>query len=287
MIFKRLFHAFVILSIAAASSVAHAAPPPTTYATWSDTDKTSTIVLTSDNVAATTVGSYAFHGVRATQAVGPGKTYFEVTATTFNLSGACNWIGLSTASQAITTIVGQGAGWSYGACVGGQDGGKWVNGSYTPLYGILQGDVIGFAVDGTTGNAWVRHNGVWVAGGNPVSGDNPTFTGLTETARPMASANSTNTQKWTANFGVSPFAYTAPSGFAAGIFTTDECPDGQMLNDEGTDCRSPSPPDGSGFAVAGMGMLAAGLASMSIAIMFVAVGALTAWASIKGWRSAL
>jgi hypothetical protein len=85
------------------------------------------------------------------------------------------------------------------------------------LGALVAGDVIQFAYDGA-GNAWIGKNNVWWNSsggttGNPATGANPTFTGLSAYDLFISTGNYSNSQN--INFGQRPFAYTPPTGFVA------------------------------------------------------------------------
>jgi hypothetical protein len=74
-------------------------------------------------------------------------------------------------------------------------------------------DVMNFAIDITSGKAWVGKNGTWFGSGNPATGANPwwTFTANTAYTFAMAVYNAVGY----VNFGQQPFTYTPPTGFVA------------------------------------------------------------------------
>ena len=85
------------------------------------------------------------------------------------------------------------------------------------LGALVAGDVIQFAYDGA-GNAWIGKNNVWWNSsggttGNPATGANPTFTGLSAYDLFISTGNYSNSQN--INFGQRPFSYTPPTGFVA------------------------------------------------------------------------
>ena len=86
-------------------------------------------------------------------------------------------------------------------------------------------DVMNFAIDITSGKAWVGKNGTWFGSGNPATGANPwwTFTANTAYTFAMAVYNAVGC----INFGQQPFTYTPPTGFVA--LNTYNLPTGTIL----------------------------------------------------------
>jgi hypothetical protein len=81
--------------------------------------------------------------------------------------------------------------------------------------------MIGIAFDADTGKAWLRYDGTWVGGGNPVTGANPTFTGMPAGTWHLYVAvdNTSAVHAITLNTGATTFQAPAPSGFS-GRFAT-------------------------------------------------------------------
>jgi hypothetical protein len=78
-------------------------------------------------------------------------------------------------------------------------------------------DLIGVAVDMTSGKLWFSKNGVYQASGDPAAGTNAAFTDVNTafaTEPPFFYAGAYNGTH-TLNFGQRPFAYTPPTGFVA------------------------------------------------------------------------
>ncbi|MGO1121211.1 hypothetical protein ACTL6U_21145 [Rhodovibrionaceae bacterium A322] len=99
-----------------------------------------------------------------------------------------------------------------------------IGGVLASLTGALSlGDVIGVAPDPVARKAWLRKNGVWLGGGDPEAGINPTFT-WPDTGdldvRPAVSllgdVNPSETSRVLANFGASPFEDAPPLGWQPG-----------------------------------------------------------------------
>ncbi|KAA0572263.1 hypothetical protein FZ983_32345 [Azospirillum sp. B21] len=133
-----------------------------------------------------------------------GKRYWEVYINA--ISGACQ-LGVSNMSHAISTTPGTDtSSWAFT-----EGGSKYYSGAPTSL-GSAQsaGQVLMFAVDVSAGAIWFGANGTWYGSGNPASGANPAFTGLSGSLYPtLAPANAT----YTARFSYDQWSYSAPTGF--------------------------------------------------------------------------
>jgi hypothetical protein len=102
---------------------------------------------------------------------------------------------------------------SYG--VEGNSGQK-VNNSVFTAYGSVfaSGDIIMIAYDATNGKFYAGKNGTWFNSGNPATGTNAAFTGLTGTYLPAYGVSyDSGSSIVNVNFGQQPFTYTPPSGF--------------------------------------------------------------------------
>jgi hypothetical protein len=98
---------------------------------------------------------------------------------------------------------------------------SYLNNNGTPIGSgsvFTSGDVLQVAVDRNNNRVWIGKNNTWYNStygttGDPSTGANPTFTGVTAndiTLFAMAYANS-----FAINFGQRPFTYTPPTGFVA------------------------------------------------------------------------
>ena len=167
--------------------------------------------------SATTGWASAF----STLAVNSGKWYVEYTLDgTGNTASIVTMIGMSsTPTTTPTSYIGSG----YTSFSMRESGGTFAVGvtkNYTTGGGNtwVSGDVVMFAVDMDTGDAWFGANGTWYQSGDPANGTNPMFSGLL-TAGPDwtfgVSSYRNNQIPLHANFGQRPYSYTAPSGFKA------------------------------------------------------------------------
>ena len=153
-----------------------------------------------------------FCGSTGTLAVSSGKWYYEVLVTA--ASGMHGWVG-SNWSKSENGGLWYNSARGYG--IYGVSGNKFNNGSNS-AYGsaFANGDIISCALDLDNGFIMWAKNGVWYNGGNPLTGANAAYTGLTEefvTANFAQAANAGNDTPAYYNFGQKPFKYAPPEGF--------------------------------------------------------------------------
>jgi hypothetical protein len=146
---------------------------------------------------------------RGTIGVTSGKWYWE---TTVSSTMANFYSGVATDQTNIsstTTVGGDAYSWAYV----GSNGEKRYNSS-SSSYGsaLVNGDVLGCALDLDSGKIYWSINGTWQGSGNPSAGTNPAFTGVTGTCFP---AGGTYNMTIDYNFGQRPFTYTPPTGYVA------------------------------------------------------------------------
>ncbi len=173
--------------------------------TWNPFDKYTSVVLSNGNLTATEpTGGGPNTGARSTVAVYSGKYYWEF------LIGAGTVTGLRVGVGNAGSSWGQDDGYSWAYAYDG-----YKHNSTGESYGNswTTGDYIGVAVDVSAGKIWFSKNGVWQASGNPDTGANPAFTGLSGPIfAQIRFVNATNNA--TINLGASSFQYAAPSGFS-------------------------------------------------------------------------
>jgi hypothetical protein len=196
-------------------------PPTGPFAlntTWSATDKSAGITLSGGNLIATNTNNAA-SGVRAADKQVTGKFYWEVTCTTYTWGG--NGVGIVGAS----TVLGQNATSAAPACIVGQSGTIYRDGSSTSisLGTTTAGTLVCIALDCNTGRIWFRYGaaGNWnaSAANNPATGvGGVAFTTLGKAFAiyPWIGLGNTNDVA-TANFGDTAFTGAVPSGFTSGF----------------------------------------------------------------------
>ena len=191
------------------------------YCTWNPL--TGAITLTNGNLDGNSTGA-AFRGATGTAGVFSGKWYWESTiqnTDSGNYYGEFGFIKTTDITGAITNPSGMN-----GIVYYARNGRKISGGTsvVTSSSGATTGDVVQVAVDLDAGKIWFGVNNTWVDSGNPASGTNAAYTGLSGTYLPVIGV--LDGGKCNALFGQRAFAYTAPSGFKA--LTTANLPEGTI-----------------------------------------------------------
>lgn len=187
----------------------------TTYATLNPLDKSSDLTLSNGNLTVTAGGS-GYDTVRSTIGTSTGKWYWEWKYTT--VASADAMVGFAKSTASLNNYV-------------GIDDKAW--GNYMPTgnklfntgntaYGSSQAvnDTVMLALDLDNGKVYWGKNGTWFNSGNPASGTNPAYTGVSGTVYAGFSLTNPNVTAGTVNFGQTAFTYSVPSGFNAGLFDT-------------------------------------------------------------------
>lgn len=218
-------------------------PGPTILATatvlWHSGDKSVNITLSNSNLTATATNTTE-KTIRATLGRSTGQYYFEVR---IDVEGAgSNMVGIAQSAASVNDFLADGG--KVLAAPGGinrvietlmrsttpdprtgfgyksTDGKFWSAGVSTgnPFTGVTYttGDVIGVAYNATLGNVWFAKNNTYLASGNPVTGVNPAFSGLS-LSRAWFPAYSPfqNSNAATGRFKTGDFTYSPPTGFSA------------------------------------------------------------------------
>ena len=176
------------------------------YATWNPSDKNANLALSNGNRTATGwVTNWA--AVRATLGKSSGKWYWEVHWDTSDSAAVALGIGTSSASIANGNFPGtdaNGHGYYY-------SNGNYYTGNSPSAYGagFAPGDTIGFALDMTGGTLTIYKNN---------SSQGVMVSGLSGTFYPMLGAGAAGAPILTANFGLTAFTYTPPSGYNSGVY---------------------------------------------------------------------
>ena len=196
---------------------------PTTGTAWNPLDKSSSVIIT--GLQAANNGTASVGGVRADQSKTTGKWYFEATINQINNTYGILSIGVSNWYANLGQYIGVNSdGVSYMG-----SGYAYYNGNYiwNNTGAMAVNDVIGVAFDADAKKIWFSRNGVF--GGSPAAG-----TGAIEV--PTLSVyyptfGSYQDDAATANFGLTAFAYSPPSGFSA--FDTVESGGGEETGSVG------------------------------------------------------
>lgn len=178
---------------------------------FSDFYRSTDVVLSSGYyVAGKSGGSGSWRGVLGNNGLS-GKVYFEISVTTYD---GLLWLGIGTLAAAMNASPATGgAGTAY---VYASDAYKGT-GASAVSYGATYagGDVIGVAFDATTGSIWFAKNNTWQASGNPATGANPAYTGITGSFFPLASMSGTAGSVTVTIKDNGSQTYSPPSGFTA------------------------------------------------------------------------
>lgn len=187
------------------------------FATWDPGNKGIGVTLSGGNLTAT-MGAGLQGVVLSTISKFSSKWYWEITV---GATGPHMIIGVALSSINLNFFLGGvTGGWGYTNDIGAP--GQKVNVSFS-AYGATYttGDVISNAWDADNGFIYWGKNGTWQNGGVPTSGGAGTgaafnigagttiFAGWSSAAGP---------ESGTANFGASPFSFSVPSGYNAGLF---------------------------------------------------------------------
>ena len=178
------------------------AAPLYTYATWNPSDKNAAITLSNGNLTATATAA-STQNCRSTIGVSTGKHYFEITISSSIANSTSH--GVQTASEALTVLCGETvAGYGY------NDVGQKKHNAVDAAYGgtPTNGSVIGVLLNMTDGEISFRLN-------NTDYG--VAYTGLSGTFYAGFSSGF-GANSVTANFGATPFVYSVPAGYRAGLY---------------------------------------------------------------------
>jgi hypothetical protein len=165
------------------------------------------VTFSDGNLQASWSNASGYAAKIGTIGVSTGKWYWEVL-----IGGSASYyiLGAMPSGASLDQYVGQSNGYGYYSTGTVYPGNTSYGSSYAP------GDLIGVALDLDNGRIFFSKNGTWQNSGNPATGANPAFSGITGTHFPAISEGSSiQACVYTCNFGQRPFAYTAPSGFKA------------------------------------------------------------------------
>ncbi len=176
---------------------------------WNPTDKGANISLSNGDLTATATADYG--AVRSVFSASTGKWYWEIKVEGTQYLAP----GIATSAAPVTYQFGNDA-YSWVRL-----GNGWrMNNTVHSTYGdeVSVADYYGFALDMDNGKIWVSRNGVWPDSGDPSTGANPMYSGLSGIFYAGFSGGIGGTPaKGTANFGASSFSYTVPSGYTSGF----------------------------------------------------------------------
>lgn len=175
--------------------------------TWNPSDKGATVSLSGSDLIAGS-SSPAFASVRATLGRSTGKYYFEILCTTFGSTRT----GLGDGAFSTSTYVGNSS--KSAGFVSGFNTNNGFTLNQAGTISLANGDVLGFAVDGDAGKAWVSKNNTWQLTGDPAAGTNHWISWTPPvTIYPATSVYETNTS-FTLRTKTSQITGSVPSGFS-------------------------------------------------------------------------
>jgi len=184
--------------------------PTTNHCVWSpltmNLNASSSLALSSGNLVVSNTASEDanLHGSFGLSA---GKWYFEVTVNTINEI----FVGVSDATIASNANAKTEA----GAWVLDLENADKYNNDGGSSYGsaFSNSDVANVALDLDNGKIWIGKDGTYPNSGNPATGANEMYSGISGTVFPFLSTQGGGTKQVTTNFGQSSFTTSAPSGF--------------------------------------------------------------------------
>lgn len=176
-----------------ANAVGYSPPtPPPSVTIWNASDKSAAVSISGDGLTAST--SAADVGIRSTSGKSSGKWFakFQQAA-----GGNKTLVGVARGAAALDYPGADANGWGLFSA-----NGKKITNNVQTAYGSTFGDgsTVYIAVDMDAGKVWFGNSSGWFGSGNPATGANPAFTGLTGTvflmfgtANPGTSAMTLNT----------------------------------------------------------------------------------------------
>lgn len=181
--------------------------------TWNSADKAAAIVLSNGDRTADWNGSNDI-SVRGAYGINIATetAYLEFTAD--NADGLTSRFGMANASAPVSGSNHSTNANSWMLVMSNGDIENTSEAGYGS--GMVVGEVGMMAI--SDGKVWWGKSGVWFASGNPATGANPAFTGLTGSMFPYAfnGNGGSNNGEITINCGQVPFTYTPPAGFLPG-----------------------------------------------------------------------
>lgn len=178
--------------------------------TWNPSDKSADITLSESDMKATASSPTGFAGVRATLGRSSGKWYFEVQVYFPSGNGV---VGIGNASETLTYPGDSTDGYGYEADDGNKHHGT--EEAYGDSYTSIQ---IAVAVDLDNGKIWWGQSAeggtTWQNSGDPETGANPAYTGISGTFYPMVGINTDGEYAY-GRFSSADQSSSPPSGFSA------------------------------------------------------------------------
>lgn len=165
-------------------------------------------ISSNGNLTLSDSGAQSFNTGYSTFTVSSGKVYWEIHIDATNAPSSCI-VGFGV--PAYNLYPGIGVSWGYSG-----DGYGFYNGTYHNIntsYGV--NDIIGIALDLDNGKVFFAKNNTWVNSCDPVTGNNPIYTGVSGSVSPGIRITNLNILTATGHFKSSSQIYAPPSGFSS------------------------------------------------------------------------
>lgn len=185
---------------------------PVVPTTFDPSKKGAACTLSGGNLTATMSGGLGGIVLTITSRV-DGKVYFEVARAAAGATTPFVGFGTVATPLGVSILGGTAASWGFNGFTGNADhnggsvayGSSWFGSAVT----------IGVAIDFGAGKAWFAIGNTYQNSGNPVTGTNPAFTGISGTIYAAVSGN--DATPLIANFGSSAMTFSPPTGYTAGF----------------------------------------------------------------------
>ena len=194
------------------SSMARTVTGVGNYCVWNpltmNINASSSLALSNGNLVVKNTASEDSN-VHGSFGLSSGKWYFEVTVNTLNEI----FLGVSDATIASNANSKTEA----GAFVLDLLEADKYNNDGGSSYGseFVKGSVANVAIDLDNGKIWIGKDGTYPNSGNPATGSNEMYSGISGTVFPFLSTQGSGTKQATTNFGQTGFITTPPTGFKA------------------------------------------------------------------------
>ena len=179
-------------------------------------DMGANLSLSNGDLTVTKTAGVAYSAVRALTGLSSGKYYWELSATLLSGGDRLATFGVATSSHVLDNYIGIN---SEGRGYFAQNGAIYPGGAAYGGGALGDGVILGCALDMDNGRIYWSVAGEWRNFGDPETGTNPAFSDLSGlTVYPAVSLyDGTLPHSATINFGASPFTYSAPAGYTAGV----------------------------------------------------------------------
>lgn len=177
-------------------------------AQWNSADKDADITLSNSDRDTAGAGAGT---VRSLLGRSTGKYYWEVTIITGSPGNL--YLGLVNSTFTVTNNYCGSAASSAGIASFGNSVHTWTK-AQAGTISLALNDIVGFAVDISTGYLWVARNNTWQLTGDPAAGTNPWVSGITGTVYPACSYVGAYSTGGRISTTTAELTYSPPSGFS-------------------------------------------------------------------------